>query len=335
MVYIDELDKEMRLRFGATRVKLRHGPLVDNVYYNVVAGVMFADLEKFAVQNELRVIIDHGTSDIVIEVPRKNRKPVLLKDLMKSNEYKNSDASLPIILGVNTLGRPVIYDLKLMPHLLIGGHGATGKSTFLHSTILTLASRLSQQQCKFLLVNTENSEFQVYSNAQYLYQPIITDRKSAIKALKNIVAEIDVRFQKLCTVDARNIQQYNQKNVEQMPYVIVVIYDFSELMIFSESEFTECVRQIYRKARAVGIHLIMATTYLDQQIMPDKLLANFPLRIAFQTWDKAESECFLGESGSETLLDYGDVLFSEGGKQPMRIHTPYVDVSDGLNQFTK
>lgn len=326
MSYIDELDKEMKERFGAVRVKLRHGPLVDNVYYNVEVGTRFGDLEKFATKNDLRVIIVHETADIGIEVPHKNRKTIFTSDLLAHVAYKNSKAALPIAAGVNSLGRAMVWDLRKVPHLLIGGRIGAGKSTFMHSVIASLTNRLSPEQCKLMLIDTKGLEFGAWNKTKLLRRSVITDVCDAMSAMKDIVKEADARYQKIRESKSRNIEDYNQNNVMPMPYLVVVIDEFADLVKQSKCEFEQYVARITQKTRVVGIHLIMATEHVNAETITGIVKAFMAVRIAFQTQNKAQSKAILGEAGAENLLCYGDALFSDAGRAPVRFHTPYIDV---------
>lgn len=326
MSYTDELDKEMRLRFGAARVKSCHGPVVDNVYYNVAVGTRFGDLEKFAAKNDLRVIIDHGTADIVIEIPHKNRKTIFASDLLECASYRKSKAMLPIAFGVNSLGRAMVWDLRKMPHLLIGGRIGSGKSTFMHSVIASLVGCLLPEQCGLILIDTKGLDFGAWNNSKLLRRPVVTDVCDAMDVMKDIVKEADARYQKIRESKARNIEYYNQNNATPMPYMVVIIDEFADLVKQSKSDFEQYVARITQKMRVVGIHLIMATEHVNAETITGIIKAFMAVRIAFQTQNKAQSKAILGEGGAENLLCYGDALFSDAGRAPVRIHTPYIDV---------
>lgn len=325
MSYIDKLDKEMKRRFGAVRVKFAHGPLVDNVYYNIADGTIFGDLENFAEKNDLRVSPCHRISDVVIEVPRKTRKTIFTSDLLARAAYKDSKATLPVVAGVDTMGRTIVWDLRKISNLLIGGRIGSGKSNFMNSIIKSLTTRLSSKQCQFMLIDTKGFEFNAWDNTEHLICPVITENDKAMEALKYIVKEADERCQKIKTSRVRNIEGYNKNNVTPMPYVVVIIDEFAGLVKQSKRDFEISLMRITQRADVCGIHLIMATEHLKSDTLIGAVKASMSSRIVFQTQNKAQSKAVLGEGGAKNLFCCGDALFSYAGRAPLRIHTPYLD----------
>lgn len=323
MTHFDKIDKEMRLRFGATRVNLRHGPLVDTVYYNIAPGVLFGDIEKFAKRKKLRVCIDFDhTSDVFIEIPCSHRQEIFTTKLLKSSQYRESQASLPIIIGVDTFGNPMVLDLTRIPHLLIGGF--LGKTQLMHAIILSLITRFASDKCKLVLMDFKDSAFEVFSDLPHLARPIVKNCAAGIDVLRWALDEIDSRFYQLCKHNARNIQKYNETADVPMPYLVVIIDEFCDVMEYAPRRFENYITHIVAKARAVGVHIVMATGNMQRNTITQKIHCYFPTRLSFQTDSATESKVILGESGAQILMDYSDALFSDAGCAPIRIHTAYI-----------
>lgn len=233
-----------------------------------------------------------NSDQIAVEVPRENRENISLAHLMSRPEFKNSDAILPIVIGVDTLGHPIISDLSDMPHMLISGDNGTGKTMLLKSIARSIAARTTPDKCKVMILKTPDSE------------------------LGGVIAEIDRRYGMLSGAGMAGVD---------MPRLVVIIDDLSDLMVASRGNVEKYLTQIAQKGRSVGVHIIVATAHCDAKTMSGTLKANFPTRISFHVDTAAKSRQTLGEHGAELLLPYGDALLSSAGLIPMRIHTPNID----------
>jgi S-DNA-T family DNA segregation ATPase FtsK/SpoIIIE len=228
----------------------------------------------------------------------------------------------------------VFADLARMPHLLVAGTTGSGKSVGVNSMILSLLYRLSPEQCRFLMIDPKMLELSVYNGIPHLLAPVVTDAHKAVFALNWVVREMEDRYRRMASIAVRNITAFNERlragergedaGLEPMPYIVVVVDEFADLMVVAGREIEAAVQRLAQMARAAGIHLIMATQRPSVDIITGTIKANFPTRISFKVASKIDSRTILGEQGAEQLLGQGDMLFASGQGRMLRVHGPFV-----------
>ena len=255
---------------------------------------------------------------------------------MKQN-LKKKDIKLPIALGKNISGTPVIGDLASMPHLLIAGTTGSGKSVCINTIILSLLYRHSPERCKFILIDPKMLELSTYEGVPHLLCPVITEAKKAASVLGWVVKEMENRYKLMTKEGVRNIDGYNTKHKLPMPYIVVVVDEMSDLMLVAGKEIENYIQKLSQMARAAGIHIIMATQRPSVDVITGTIKANFPTRISFQVTSKIDSRTILGEQGAEQLLGKGDMLYMSSANRVVRIHAPFVsdDEIEKINNFLR
>lgn len=233
------------------------------------------------------------------------------QDLLKSEQFAKTTAILPIILGTDVSGIPIIKDLNNCPHILIGGKTGAGKTVLLKNIYESLSDKLTAEQCKFIIIDPKAYDFKEYSKNNNLLMPVITEPKYAFNVFKNVVAIMNDRYEILHKNQMRNITEYSKEH-NDMPYIVIIIDEMADFMALNKEEFETFFKTIASKARTAGIHLIMATQRLNRDNFTAVIDEYMPVRICFKT-TKDNSELCLGESGAELLLPYGDMLYSEPG----------------------
>lgn len=281
-----------------------------------------------------------GKGAIGIEIPNNQREMVFLKEVLSRSSYKDSKFRLPIALGKDITGSPVITDLSKMPHLLVAGATGTGKSVSINTMIESLLFKFSPEMVRFLLIDPKRIELSTYHDIPHLLHPVVTQPKDATKALRWAVQEMERRYMLLSEMGVRNIDTYNRKILKErktaaaegsriahstLPYIILIIDELADLMIISSKEVEEAITRLAQMARAAGIHLIIATQRPSVNVLTGIIKANFPTRISFQVSSKVDSRTILDTNGAEHLLGEGDMLFIPPGVgRLMRIHGAYV-----------
>ncbi len=233
------------------------------------------------------------------------------QDLLKSEQFAKTTAVLPIILGTDISGGPVIKDLLFFPHMLIGGKTGAGKTVLLKNIYESVSNKLTAEQCKFIIIDPKAYDFKEYSKNNNLLMPVITEPKYAFNVFKDMVMLMNDRYEILHKNQMLNITEYSKEH-NDMPYLIIIIDEVADFVALNKEEFEFFLKTIASKARTVGIHLIMATQWLHRDNFTDVIDEYTPVRICFKT-TKDESELCLGETGAELLLPYGDMLYSEPG----------------------
>jgi S-DNA-T family DNA segregation ATPase FtsK/SpoIIIE len=281
-----------------------------------------------------------GKAVIGIEIPNNQREMVFLKEIVSSPSFKDSKHKLPIALGKDITGSPVIADLTKMPHLLVAGATGTGKSVSINTMIDSLLFKVSPDTARFLMIDPKRIELSTYQDIPHLLHPVVTQPKDATKALRWVVEEMERRYMLLSDRGVRNIETYNRKILSKqvtepengsrgtdkaLPYIIVIIDELADLMMISSKEVEEAITRLAQMARAAGIHLIVATQRPSVDVLTGIIKANFPTRISFQVSSRVDSRTILDSMGAEHLLGDGDMLFMPPGvAQTMRIHGAYV-----------
>ncbi|MDZ4088662.1 MAG: DNA translocase FtsK [Tabrizicola sp.] len=304
-----------------------------------------------------RVSTVPGRSVIGIELPNAHREKVVLREILSARDFGDSQMRLPLALGKDIGGEPVVANLAKMPHLLIAGTTGSGKSVAINTMILSLLYKLTPEECRLIMIDPKMLELSVYDGIPHLLSPVVTDPKKAVVALKWVVSEMEERYRKMSKMGVRNIEGYNGRVREALsknemfkrtiqtgfdeetgdpvfeteefapqpfPYIVVIVDEMADLMMVAGKEIEACIQRLAQMARASGIHLIMATQRPSVDVITGTIKANFPTRISFQVTSKIDSRTILGEQGAEQLLGAGDMLYMGNGAKITRIHGPFV-----------
>jgi S-DNA-T family DNA segregation ATPase FtsK/SpoIIIE len=315
------------------------------------------DIARSLSVTSARAAIVPGRNVIGIELPNVRRETVYLRDIFEADAFRSTDAALPMALGKSIGGEPIVADLARMPHLLVAGTTGSGKSVGINAMILSLLYRRSPEDCRLLMIDPKMLELSVYNGIPHLLTPVVTDPHKAVAALNWAVAEMEERYKRMAALSVRNIEAFNTRvrkaqsrnehltrtvqtgfddrtgeavyeqqemPAETMPYIVVVVDEFADLMIVAGKEIEAAVQRLAQMARAAGIHLIMATQRPSVDIVTGTIKANFPARISFKVASKIDSRTILNEQGAEQLLGQGDMLYSLGMGQIIRAHGPFV-----------
>jgi len=332
--YIDsEFLEKILLDFGVNGdiKKVSHGPVVTLNEFEPAAGVKVSkiinlsdDIARNTSSESARIATIPGRSTIGIELPNSSRENVYLSEILSNNDFLKKDIRLPIALGKNISGIPVVGDLASMPHLLIAGTTGSGKSVCINTIILSLLYRHTPDKCKFILIDPKMLELSTYEGIPHLLCPVITEAKKAASVLGWVVKEMENRYRLMTKEGVRNIDGYNAKHTLAMPYIVVVVDEMSDLMLVAGKEIENYIQKLSQMARAAGIHIIMATQRPSVDVITGTIKANFPTRISFQVTSKIDSRTILGEQGAEQLLGKGDMLYMSSANRIVRIHAPFV-----------
>jgi len=345
-------------------VEVRPGPVVTMYELEPASGIKSSrviqladDIARNMSALSARVATIPGRSVIGIELPNPKREMVSLSELIGSQAFEDQNMALPLILGKNIAGDPVIADLAPMPHLLVAGTTGSGKSVGLNCMILSLLYRYGPGECKLILIDPKMLELSMYDDIPHLLAPVVTEPGKAIRALKWTVEQMEERYRKMANLGVRALPSFNAKvreakakgsklkrriqtgydadtgqpvyedeefDYEVMPQIVVVVDELADLMMTAGKEVEFLIQRLAQKARAAGIHLIMATQRPSVDVITGVIKANLPTRISFQVTSKIDSRTILGEQGAEQLLGKGDMLYMPGGKQIIRVHGPFV-----------
>jgi DNA segregation ATPase FtsK/SpoIIIE, S-DNA-T family len=336
--YIDsEFLEKILLDFGVSGdiKKVSHGPVVTLNEFEPAAGVKVSkiinlsdDIARNTSSESARIATIPGRSTIGIELPNSSRENVYLSEILSNSDFNKKDIRLPIALGKNISGVPIVGDLASMPHLLIAGTTGSGKSVCINTIILSLLYRHTPDKCKFILIDPKMLELSTYEGIPHLLCPVITEAKKAASVLGWVVKEMENRYRLMTKEGVRNIDGYNAKHTLAMPYIVVVVDEMSDLMLVAGKEIENYIQKLSQMARAAGIHIIMATQRPSVDVITGTIKANFPTRISFQVTSKIDSRTILGEQGAEQLLGKGDMLYMSSANKIVRIHAPFVSESE-------
>ncbi len=316
-------------------VQASPGPVITSYEFEPAAGVKVSqvvslsdDLALAMKAAAVRIIGPiPGRGTVAVEVPNPETATVYLREILVSAEFVETKGRLPLALGKDTTGNPVVSDLAAMPHLLIAGSTGSGKSVGLNTMICSLLYKATPADVRFLLIDPKRLELGIYEGIPHLLAPVVTDAKEASARLKWIVGKMDDRYKQLQSKQARNIEGYNREMPpeEKLPYWVVVLDELADLMMVSAGEVQNSLVRLAQIARAVGIHLIVATQRPSVDVVTGLIKANFPTRIAFQVASKVDSRTVLDANGAEQLLGRGDMIFlPPGGGRAMRVHGCWV-----------
>jgi S-DNA-T family DNA segregation ATPase FtsK/SpoIIIE len=311
--------------------KVSHGPVVTLNEFEPAAGVKVSkiinlsdDIARNTSSESARIATIPGSNTVGIELPNNIRENVYLSEILSNPDFKKKEIKLPIALGKNISGKPVVSDLTSMPHLLIAGTTGSGKSVCINTIILSLLYRHTPDKCKFILIDPKMLELSTYEGIPHLLCPVITEAKKAASVLGWVVKEMESRYRLMTKEGVRNIDGYNTKHKLLMPYIVVVVDEMSDLMLVAGKEIENYIQKLSQMARAAGIHIIMATQRPSVDVITGTIKANFPTRISFQVTSKIDSRTILGEQGAEQLLGKGDMLYMSSANKIVRIHAPFV-----------
>ncbi|MDA7832065.1 DNA translocase FtsK [Candidatus Pelagibacter sp.] len=336
--YIDsDFLEKILLDFGVSGdiKKVSHGPVVTLNEFEPAAGVKVSkiinlsdDIARNTSSESARIATIPGRSTIGIELPNSSRENVYLSEILSHSDFNKKDIRLPIALGKNISGVPIVGDLASMPHLLIAGTTGSGKSVCINTIILSLLYRHTPDKCKFILIDPKMLELSTYEGIPHLLCPVITEAKKAASVLGWVVKEMENRYRLMTKEGVRNIDGYNAKHNLAMPYIVVVVDEMSDLMLVAGKEIENYIQKLSQMARAAGIHIIMATQRPSVDVITGTIKANFPTRISFQVTSKIDSRTILGEQGAEQLLGKGDMLYMSSANKIVRIHAPFVSETE-------
>ncbi len=324
--------------------KVSHGPVVTLNEFEPAAGVKVSkiinlsdDIARNTSSESARIATIPGRNTVGIELPKSSRENVYLSEILNNSDFKRKEIKLPIALGKNISGKPIVGDLTSMPHLLIAGTTGSGKSVCINTIILSLLYRHTPDKCKFILIDPKMLELSAYEGVPHLLCPVITEAKKAASVLGWVVKEMESRYRLMTKEGVRNIDGYNAKHKLPMPYIVVVVDEMSDLMLVAGKEIENYIQKLSQMARAAGIHIIMATQRPSVDVITGTIKANFPTRISFQVTSKIDSRTILGEQGAEQLLGKGDMLYMSSANKIVRIHAPFVSDNEieKINNFLR
>jgi DNA segregation ATPase FtsK/SpoIIIE, S-DNA-T family len=275
-----------------------------------------------------------GRNAVGIEVPNLTSQPVLISRIIGSAKFREHPSPLAVALGMDIGGEPIVADIKKMPHGLIAGATGSGKSVCINSIIVSLLYKATPEQVRLLLIDPKMVELAPYNHLPHLVTPVVTDAKQATAALKWAVEEMEKRYALFVDAGARDIERYNQTVDQPLPYIVIVIDELADLMMVSPQDVEECIIRIAQKARACGIHLLLATQRPSVDVITGNIKANVPTRLAFAVFSQVDSRTILDQSGAERLLGRGDMLFLESGVTPVRLQGNYVS-DDEIERVTR
>jgi S-DNA-T family DNA segregation ATPase FtsK/SpoIIIE len=324
------------------------GPVITRYEFKPAAGIkvnqvlaLSDDLALALSAKRIRIIAPiPGKPAVGIEIPNREPQMVYLSEILSAEAYQDSESRLPLALGKTTAGRPYVADLARMPHLLIAGATGSGKSVCINAVVTSLIYRLPPERLRFLFIDPKRLELPVYDGVPYLERPVVTKPKQAEKILLGAVGEMEDRYGKLAGAGVRNIEDFNRRHPDEpLPYIVIVVDELADLMMSAESNRIETtIARLAQMARAVGIHLILATQRPSVDVITGVIKANFSSRIAFQVASKIDSRTIIDGNGAEKLLGNGDMLFSLTGEpEPIRLHGAFVssDETEDLVGFLR
>jgi S-DNA-T family DNA segregation ATPase FtsK/SpoIIIE len=314
-------------------VSIHSGPVVTMFEFKPSPGIKVSKIVNLADDialsmkaQSVRVVAPIAGKGVVgIEVPNPRREEVTFGEIVSSQVFTDSASRLTLVMGKDIFGKPFVADLAKMPHLLIGGSTGSGKSVGLNAMICSLLFRCVPKRVKFIMVDPKMLEFSVYNGIPHLIAPVITDPKQAAAALNWAVNEMEQRYELLTQYGMRGIERYNEMAEEPLPYLVIVIDELADLMMVAGKEVETLIARLAQKARAAGIHLIVATQRPSVDVITGLIKANFPCRLSYKVISKVDSRTILDNMGAEKLLGAGDALFlPPGSSNLIRIHGAYL-----------
>ena len=354
--------KLKEFRIDAQVMNVYPGPVITRFEMQPAAGIRASqissldrDIARGLSKVSVRVVeVIAGKTFVGLEIPNVNREIVYLSEILRSVAYDKMASPLALALGKDIGGKPIVVDIQKMPHLLVAGTTGSGKSVALNAMIISLLYKATADDLRMIMIDPKMLELSVYDGIPHLLAPVVIDMKEAANALRWCVAEMERRYKLMATVGVRNLAGFNRKvkeaieagqpmvdplfnpnraaageqpeNLETLPYIVVVIDEFADMMMIVGKKVEELIARLAQKARAAGVHLILATQRPSVDVITGLIKANIPTRIAFQVSSKIDSRTILDQSGAETLLGHGDMLFlPPGTASPERVHGAFVD----------
>ena len=349
-------------------VDVKQGPIVTLFELKPAPGTLTSsvisrteDIARSMSAISARISTIPGKDALGIEIPNKRRETVYLRELLSSNLNENEDIKLPLALGKDIFGNPVIVDLAKMPHLLVAGTTGSGKSVGINAMLLSLLFTLTPEECRLILIDPKMLELSIYQDIPHLLTEVVTDPKKAVSALKWSVKEMEMRYQMMSHLGVREIDDYNNKvrkilekgevifkeiqvgydsetgkpvmekkalDLNIFPKIVVVVDELADLMLTSGKEIEGAIQRLSQMARASGIHLIVATQRPSVDVITGTIKSNFPTRISYKVVNKVNSRTIIEEQGAEQLLGQGDLLITMLGERLKRVHGPFVQTEE-------
>jgi DNA segregation ATPase FtsK/SpoIIIE, S-DNA-T family len=293
------------------------------------------DISRSMGATSVRIAQVYGTKFIGIEIPNKQREMVTIKELLGSNEFTKSAYKIPICIGKDITGNTEVVDLSKFPHLLVAGTTGSGKSVFINSLLTSLLYKFEPNELRLILIDPKMIELSVYNDIPHLLTPVVTEPRKSIIALKWVCNEMERRYQLMNEVGCRSLENFNDQTDEKIPFIVIVIDEMADLMMTAGKEVEHYVQRLAQKARACGIHLVMATQRPSVDIITGSIKANFPSRISFQVASKYDSRTILGEVGAEQLLGNGDMLMVKNGSSIIRYQSGFMSDKEVQKMITE
>jgi S-DNA-T family DNA segregation ATPase FtsK/SpoIIIE len=316
---------------SVTRFELQPAP---GVKVNKITGLI-DDIKLNMAAKDIRIEAPiPGRNAVGIEVPNLKSEPIFISRIIGSEKFRSHPSPLAIALGMDIGGEPIVADIKKMPHGLIAGSTGSGKSVCINSIIVSLLYKATPEQVRLLLIDPKMVELAPYNHLPHLVTPVVTDAKQATAALKWAVEEMEKRYALFVEAGVRDIDRYNMTTDEPLPYIVIIIDELADLMMVSPQDVEDCIIRIAQKARACGIHLLLATQRPSVDVITGNIKANVPTRLAFAVFSQVDSRTILDQSGAERLLGRGDMLFLESGAAPLRLQGNYVS-DDEIERITQ
>ena len=346
-------------------IDIKQGPVVTMYEFEPAAGTKSSrviglsdDIARSLSAVSTRIANIPGRNALGIELPNKQRMFFRLKELIETPQFQDPDILLPIILGKDLGGQPLVADLAKMPHLLVAGTTGSGKSVAINTMIMSLLYRYTPAECRMVMIDPKMLELSAYDNIPHLMTPVVTEPGKAVVALKWAVKEMENRYRLMSHLGVRSIANFNAKILEatkegkilerrmqtgfdpetgkpifesvpidmnKMPFIVVIVDEMADLMLVAGKDIETSIQRLAQMARAAGIHIIMATQRPSVDVITGVIKANFPSRISFKVTSKIDSRTILGEQGSEQLLGRGDMLYMGNSARILRVHGPFVD----------
>lgn len=364
-ISFEELSQLVEQRLSDFQVEVKvvavhPGPIITRFELDLAPGIKVSkinglskDIARSLSVTSVRIVeVIPGKSVIGLEIPNENRETVTLREILDSERYTQSSSPITLVLGKDISGSPVVVDLTKMPHLLVAGTTGSGKSVSLNAMLLSMLFKSMPEELRLILIDPKMLELSVYEGIPHLLTPVITDMKDAANALRWCVAEMDRRYRLLSALGVRNVSSYNQKvndaikagnpillpgalvvdetsakaHLQALPMIVVVIDELADMMMVVGKKVEDLIARLAQKARAAGIHLIIATQRPSVDVITGLIKANIPTRIAFQVSSRIDSRTILDQQGAEQLLGHGDMLYLPPGVGvPIRVHGAYVE----------
>ena len=336
----EEIDKKIKILIEKLKqfkiegdvVRYYVGPIVTTFEFKPLPHIKVSkilalqdDLAMALKAQSIRIQAPIPGKDVVgIEIPNEKIETIYLREILESDIFKKAKSPLTIALGKDIIGAPFVTDLKKLPHLLIAGTTGSGKSVGINAMILSLLYRNTPDELKFIMIDPKMLEFSIYNDIPHLLTPVITEPKKAIKVLNAMVKEMERRYKLMSKLKVKNIENYNAKVDEKLPYIVIIIDELADLMMTSGKDVEYSIARLAQMARASGIHLIVATQRPSVDVVTGLIKANLPSRISFKVGQKIDSKVILDQFGAESLLGRGDMLFTPpGSSRLIRLHAPF------------